>query len=327
MVPSIVPPELQDLTQTEEMLIARALPLMRVYVKPGGQRGYAGHCINLPQNVKKLATTLPRYPKELSVIVVKMKGKDDTFKDLTVRREKVLHTLQWLIQHNPLYKDIHINVEALHMLPENDLLPDILNIETQETPDNEDFKSTEQQIPTEDTVFDESSEFSAASKHSFNPQTTLLVENVTVTGAIASICIKVSKTDPFRQGQTIRLAASGSSICPVRSLQKHLNNCPNGKQPLFTFQDATFLTRQTLSALVKQLLRTSELPGLSSHSFRIGAATTAAAAKVPDWLIKTLGRWSSNCYEQYIRTPDNIIESIRSVLVNTVVRRSESWQP
>lgn len=172
-----------------------------------------------------------------------------------------------------------------------------------------------------------SSEFCSASKHSFNPQTTLLVRNVTITGGIASIWIKVSKTDPFRQGQTIRIAASGSSICPVRALQKHLQNCTNEKQPLFTFQDKTFLTRQTLSGLVKQLLGTSELQGLSSHSFRIGAATTAAAAKVPDWLIKTLGRWSSNCYEQYIRTPDNVIESIPSVLVNTVVRRSEFWQP
>ena len=137
---------------------------------------------------------------------------------------------------------------------------------------------------------------------------------------------KVSKTDPFRQGQRSRLAASGSSICPVRSFQKHLHNCPNGKQPLFTFQDATFLIRQALSVLVKQLLGKSKLPGLSSDSFRIGAATTAAAAKVPDWLIKTFGRWSSNCYEQYIRTPDNIIGSIPSVLINTVVRRSESWQ-
>ncbi len=172
-----------------------------------------------------------------------------------------------------------------------------------------------------------SSEFCSASKHSFNPQTTLLVENVTFTGVIASIRIKMSKTDPFRQGQIIRLAASGSSICPVRALKKHMQNCPNGKQPLFTFQDATFLTRQNISGLIKQLLGTSGLQGLSSHSFRIGAATTAAAAKVPDWLIKTLGRWSSNCYEQYIRTPDNIIEGIPSVLVNTVVRRSESWQP
>ena len=42
MIPSHVPQELHDLTQIEEMLIARALPIMRVYVKPGGQRGYSG---------------------------------------------------------------------------------------------------------------------------------------------------------------------------------------------------------------------------------------------------------------------------------------------
>ena len=46
MIPSPVPPELEGLTQIEEMLIARALPIMRVYIKPGGQRGYSGHCIN-----------------------------------------------------------------------------------------------------------------------------------------------------------------------------------------------------------------------------------------------------------------------------------------
>jgi hypothetical protein len=37
MTPSSVPQELKDLTQVEEMLIARALPIMRVYIKPGGQ--------------------------------------------------------------------------------------------------------------------------------------------------------------------------------------------------------------------------------------------------------------------------------------------------
>jgi len=40
MIPSAVPLELQELTQVEEMLIARAIPIIRVYVKPGGQRGY-----------------------------------------------------------------------------------------------------------------------------------------------------------------------------------------------------------------------------------------------------------------------------------------------
>ena len=74
LIPSSVPFELKDLTQIEEMLIARALPIMRVYIKPGGQRGYSGHCINLPQNVTEPATSLPRYPKDVAVIIVKVKG-------------------------------------------------------------------------------------------------------------------------------------------------------------------------------------------------------------------------------------------------------------
>ena len=76
MIPSCVPEVLQGLTQIEEMLIARALPIMKVYIKPGGQRGYSGHCINLPQKVTDLAKSLPRCPKDIPVVVVTMKGKD-----------------------------------------------------------------------------------------------------------------------------------------------------------------------------------------------------------------------------------------------------------
>ena len=117
MIPSPVPTELQNLTEVEEMLIARALPIMRVYIKPGGQRGYSGHCVNLPQNVKELATSLPRYPKDLSVIIVKVKGKDNSFRDVAVRREKVHNALLWLVQNNPHYAELEINEDALNSLP------------------------------------------------------------------------------------------------------------------------------------------------------------------------------------------------------------------
>lgn len=52
MDPGIVPPCLQEMTQVEEMLIAHACPIMSVSHKHGGQRGYKGHVLNLPQDVQ-----------------------------------------------------------------------------------------------------------------------------------------------------------------------------------------------------------------------------------------------------------------------------------
>ena len=81
-------------------------------IKPGGQRRYSGHCINLPQNVKELALALPRYRKDLSVIIVKVKGRNDTFQDVNVRRQKVHDALTWLIQNNPHSSDVLIDLAS-----------------------------------------------------------------------------------------------------------------------------------------------------------------------------------------------------------------------
>ena len=56
------------------------------------------------------------------------------------------------------------------------------------------------------------------------------------------------------------------------------------------------LTNASLNKALRILLKNAGLDQLqyASHSLRIGAATTAAAARIPVWMIKTLGRWNSN---------------------------------
>ena len=105
MIPFPVPKELQGLTQFEEMLIARAFPVMHVYTKPrGGQKSYKGHVITLPQDVQQLAYVLPQCPQELPVIVTiivfTIAGKDNKSRDFLVRRQKVAVALYWLTGTN-----------------------------------------------------------------------------------------------------------------------------------------------------------------------------------------------------------------------------------
>ena len=80
---------LQGLTQVEEMLISAIMPIMSIYRLPHGQYGYSGHVINLPQDVASFATSLPRLPSELDVIVVRKEGANQSHRDFRVRRSVV----------------------------------------------------------------------------------------------------------------------------------------------------------------------------------------------------------------------------------------------
>ena len=119
MDPGIVPEQLRGLTQVEEMLISRVCPIMRVYRKHGGQRGYKGHVLNLPQDVQSFLNRLPSQVADLPVMVVRRHGADNTHKDFTVRRHKVLEALLWLKTNNPFFKDIEIDRQVIQSLPEN----------------------------------------------------------------------------------------------------------------------------------------------------------------------------------------------------------------
>ena len=70
MDPGEVPEELQDLTEIEEMLIAKVFTVMSVYRLRGGQYGYRGNVINFPQDIQEFAERLPRHPLSLEVLLV-----------------------------------------------------------------------------------------------------------------------------------------------------------------------------------------------------------------------------------------------------------------
>ena len=133
--------------------------------------------------------------------------------------------------------------------------------------------------------------------------------------------LKVSKTDPFRKGQTIVLGRANSNLCPISAmvacLESRLPFSTSGL--LFTFHSGSFLTwgrftNETRLLLSKEGLDSSEFVG---HSFRIGAATRAACANlVPPWPIKVLGRWSSDCFERYIKTSPSVLAQVPQTLIN-----------
>ena len=97
-----------------------------------------------------------------------------------------------------------------------------------------------------------------------------------------------------------------SEFCPCQSLVQYfrLRGFTNG--PLFKTEDGSPCNRNFFNATLKGLLRDAGLDyeHIKGHSFRIGAATTAAIKGVSETEIQRLGRWKSKAYNRYIRIPD-----------------------
>lgn len=170
-------------------------------------------------------------------------------------------------------------------------------------------------------------EFTCLTKR-FDPGSNLCMSDITIyyhanVSVRARVVLKSSKTDPFRQGCEINLFPTNSILCPVRyihlfcSVRQAMNAQAN--DPFFLMPNGQPLTRYAFLSMLKLLLHRLgfNATDYSGHSFRIGAATSAAAANVPDHLIKTLGRWSSDCYQRYIRTSPVVLEEALCAMAST----------
>lgn len=158
----------------------------------------------------------------------------------------------------------------------------------------------------------------------FDPNYNLTLQDVQWTGESRDafyLHLKVSKTDPFRTGTSIYLSSlphDTNIICPVSRMKAYLSERNNNSpctfvQPLFVYKREP-LTRLRFLPLLRAALTAAGHPGdqYKGHSFRIGAATSCVKAGMEGHIIKTLGRWRSDCYERYIRTPISVWHNAHS---------------
>ena len=113
--------------------------------------------------------------------------------------------------------------------------------------------------------------------------------------------------------------------CPHTAMAKYLNHrMPHYPQtePLFCLATGKRLTQLHFRYLLRRQLQRAGLnpQSFNTHSFRIGAATSAAQAGVPAQVIKCLGRWRSHAYKGYIRPTFSMVRKAAS----TITRRSRS---
>lgn len=115
------------------------------------------------------------------------------------------------------------------------------------------------------------------------------------------ICIWWSKTDVFGQGEWLLLRRVEGTICPGKLVEDYSAVRPHSEFFL-TYLNVLPLTRFKFSVTLRRCLTAVGLNAndFGTHSFRIGAATEAARAGLPETEIQRIGRWRSSCYSGYI---------------------------
>ena len=136
-------------------------------------------------------------------------------------------------------------------------------------------------------------------------------QSVTLHEDHLELLLPASKTDSFRQGVRLLIAASGDEACPVQALRHLFKWEALSDSPLFQWEGA--FTRQLVINKLREVLALLGIEGhYSGHSFRRGAATSAREAGCSDSEIQLMGRWASDSYRLYIVThPAHILAASR----------------
>jgi len=137
--------------------------------------------------------------------------------------------------------------------------------------------------------------------------------------------LKYSKTDQLGQGVDIFIGKTGCTPCPIQAAVAYMAVCGSSEGPYFRLSCSHPLTKPYFTSHIREALQAIGLPEsqFASHSFRIGAATTAASAGLEDSTICTLGRWNSSAFLLYIRTPREQLAMFSRALLAPELTKSQ----
>jgi len=153
-------------------------------------------------------------------------------------------------------------------------------------------------------------ELLARQESSFDPDFTLLTEDVVIvedkSGKKLTVRLKSPKEDRTGKVVVVDIHETKGSLCPIRAFE----NWRRGSQttpgmPLFRDEAGVPLTGNKLNRILKDRIGGFAVGGgkFTTHSFRSGLASTMANKGLTEDDIAEAGRWSSNAYELYIKTP------------------------
>ena len=110
---------------------------------------------------------------------------------------------------------------------------------------------------------------------------------------VVVVYIKRFKTDPFSRRTSITLGPTHDALYSVKAIMPYLATRGSQASPLFICENNQYLTQPVFQSYLKKLLQDLNLDPscYDTHSFRIGATTSAEAARLTESQIKTLGRW------------------------------------
>ncbi len=119
--------------------------------------------------------------------------------------------------------------------------------------------------------------------------------------------LQCPKEDRTGKAVIVEVFESAGSLCPVKAFERWRSRSEAELgYPLFREPCGTPLTGRKLNGWLKRLLSPHvdySKGKFTSHSFRIGLATTLGTLGLSDSDIKSAGRWNSNTYELYMHQP------------------------